>query len=228
VVILVSVSIIVMTSSQRRHEAEISAVGSRDFVSASASPPVAASSAAPLASPAATEPASIAGSTASASGASASPTMETLPLPIRLRIKTLGVRARVVPVGLDKAGAVAIPKDVDKVGWYELGVPPGASRGSAVLAGHRDGTGQGRGVFYSVGQLNVGDKMMVRTADGVKHGYRVVARELISKHRLPLDELFSVDGPPRLTLISCGGYYDEANGGYQDNVVVTAVPVKAN
>lgn len=154
--------------------------------------------------------------------------METLPLPIRLRIKTLGVRARVVPVGLDKAGAVAIPKDVDKVGWYELGVPPGASRGSAVLAGHRDGTGQGRGVFYSVGQLNVGDKMMVRTADGVKHGYRVVARELISKHRLPLDELFSVDGPPRLTLISCGGYYDEANGGYQDNVVVTAVPVKAN
>ena len=79
----------------------------------------------------------------------------------------------------------------------------------------------------AVGQLTVGDTMTVRTADGVKHRYRVVARELISKGRLPVTELFAVDGPPRLTIISCGGYYDEANGGYQDNVVVTAVPAKA-
>ena len=35
----------------------------------------------------------------------------------------------------------------------------------------------------------------------------------------------AIEGDPRLTLISCGGYYDRANGGYQDNVVVTAVPV---
>jgi hypothetical protein len=28
-----------------------------------------------------------------------------------------------------------------------------------------------------------------------------------------------------LTLISCGGYYDPADGGYQDNIVISAVPV---
>ena len=55
--------------------------------------------------------------------------------------------------------------------------------------------------------------------------YRVVSRELISKKRLPLEELFAIDGPARLTLISCGGYYDHDNGGYQDNVVVTAIPL---
>jgi hypothetical protein len=53
----------------------------------------------------------------------------------------------------------------------------------------------------------------------------VVSRESILKKRLPYEELFAVDGPPRLTLISCGGYYDKDNGGYQDNVVVTAVPM---
>ncbi len=54
---------------------------------------------------------------------------------------------------------------------------------------------------------------------------RSSSRESILKKRLPYEELFAVDGPPRLTLISCGGYYDPDNGGYQDNVVVTAVPL---
>ena len=224
-VILVSVAIIVINATQRRQEAEISTVGSRAFVTASS--PASSAAAPSAAAPASSTPTAGAVPSSTSATASPSPTVDALPIPVHLRIKSLGVRARIVPVGLDKAGAVKIPKDVEKVGWYELGVPPGATRGSAVLAGHRDGTGQGRGVFYAVGQLTVGDTMTVRTADGVKHRYRVVARELISKGRLPLTELFAVDGPPRLTIISCGGYYDEANGGYQDNVVVTAVPAKA-
>ena len=100
---------------------------------------------------------------------------------------------------------------------------PGAPQGSAVLVAHRDGRVQGHGVFYDLGQLSVGDKVVVTDAAGTKLKYKVVARELISKKGLPLKELFAIDGPHRLTLISCGGYYDKNNGGYQDNVVVTAV-----
>jgi LPXTG-site transpeptidase (sortase) family protein len=147
-----------------------------------------------------------------------------LSAPVRVRIPQIGVKAEVLPVGLDKAKAVAIPEDIMKVGWYELGVPPGASQGSAVLVAHRDGRVQGHGVFYNLGQLGLGDKVFVTTSAGEKLAYSVVSRELISKKRLPLKELFAIDGPPRLTLISCGGYYDRNNGGYQDNVVVTAVP----
>ncbi len=38
-------------------------------------------------------------------------------------------------------------------------------------------------------------------------------------------ELFARSGPARLTVITCGGPYLADQGGYQDNVVVTAVPV---
>lgn len=144
--------------------------------------------------------------------------------PTRLRIGTLGIDAPIVRVALDDASAVEIPRDVGIVGWYELGVPPGAYRGSAVLVGHRDGRAQGHGAFYDLGLLNVGDRIGVTDATGRTLRFVVVARESIAKRRVPYEELFAVDGPPRLTLISCGGYYDPTNGGYQDNVIVTAVP----
>jgi LPXTG-site transpeptidase (sortase) family protein len=140
-------------------------------------------------------------------------------------IPALDVDTKIFPVGLDKNRAIEIPEDIRYVGWYELGVPPGVDRGSAVLVAHRDGREQGRGVFYFLGSLDVGDKVVVKTSAGEELPYKVVSRESILKKRLPYEELFAVDGDPRLTLISCGGYYDPDNGGYQDNVVVTAVPM---
>ncbi len=145
--------------------------------------------------------------------------------PVRVSIPALDVNTKIFPVGLDKNKAIEIPEDIRYVGWYELGVPPGVDRGSAVLVAHRDGREQGRGVFYFLGNLDVGDKVVVKTSAGEELPYKVVSRESILKKRLPYEELFAVDGDPRLTLISCGGYYDPNNGGYQDNVVVTAVPM---
>lgn len=151
---------------------------------------------------------------------------EVVPIPVQIDIPSLRVATGVLPVGLDAAQAVDIPTDITKVGWYELGVPPGASRGSAVIVGHRDGKEQGHGVFYDLGRLSPGDQISVVNSAQKTLTYRVVARQFISKKRLPVQELFAVTGPPRLTLISCGGYYDRDNGGYQDNVVVTAVKAK--
>jgi hypothetical protein len=150
----------------------------------------------------------------------------TFAVPRRVDIPAIGVGTKVVPVGLEVDGAIEIPDDIRLVGWYELGVPPGADRGSAVLVAHRDGREQGRGVFYDLGLLEVDDEVVVRTDEGQDLVFAVVSRESIRKQRLPYEELFAVDGPPRLTLISCGGEYDSDAGGYQDNVVVTAVPVE--
>ena len=146
-----------------------------------------------------------------------------IPIPVRVKIPRLAVDAVVLPVGLDAANVVEVPSDIRVVGWYKLGVPPGAYRGSAVLVGHRDGRAQGRGVFYDLGLLDVGDRIAVSGESNESLNFRVVARESIDKKRVPYEELFAVDGPPRLTLISCGGFYDVQNGGYQENVVVTAV-----
>ena len=145
--------------------------------------------------------------------------------PGHLAIPAIDVETRVVPVGLDESRGVAVPDDIRLVGWWKLGVPPGAGQGSAVLVGHRDGVEQGRGVFYGLGALTVGDRVIVTDDAGRPREFRVSAREYIRKRALPVEELFAVDGPPRLTLISCGGPYVRSQGGYQDNLVVTALPV---
>ncbi len=51
----------------------------------------------------------------------------------------------------------------------------------------------------------VGDEVVLTDAAGTTTRWRVVSRELIEKQVLPLDRLFTRAGPPRLTLITCGG-----------------------
>jgi LPXTG-site transpeptidase (sortase) family protein len=208
------VAVLGLSQWQANKDTDIESIGSRPAATASPSPspsPSASASFSPTPS------------------LSASPSVEPSPLmiaaPVRVRIPAINVDTKVLPVGLDKNNAIEIPEDIRYVGWYELGVPPGVDRGSAVLVAHRDGRVQGRGVFYFLGNLKLGDKVIVKNSAGEDLPYKVVARELIKKKKLPYEELFAVDGPPRLTLISCGGYYDPNNGGYQDNVVVTAVPM---
>ncbi len=212
----VGVVIIGWTQWQAYEEANVATVGSR--------PSVSESSAAASPSASASEPSPTATRSTPIPSATPTPTVTMYPVPRRVRIPAIDVATRVVPVGIDENEALEVPDDVRLVGWYDLGVPPGADRGSAVLVAHRDSRTQGHGVFYDLGRLDVGDPVTVRNDAGEELRYSVVSRESIRKKRLPYEELFAIDGPPRLTLISCGGYYDPNNGGYQDNVVVTAVP----
>jgi sortase (surface protein transpeptidase) len=135
-----------------------------------------------------------------------------------------GVDAPVVDTGVDERGGMAVPHDIRTVGWYRFGAGPGAAAGSAVLAGHVDDKIQGRGAFYRLANLPAGSPVEVTLADGTVVTYRVSAVERVPKTVLPADRLFARDGPPQLALITCGGAFDRAKGGYTDNVVVTAAP----
>jgi hypothetical protein len=145
------------------------------------------------------------------------------PRPVRITIATIGVRGRVVPVGVEAGtGNVQVPADVDTVGWYRFGPTPGAE-GSAVLLGHVDSRTQGLGVFYRLRELVPGDLVHVDLADGTWASFRVVARRSYPKSDLPAD-LFGRAGRPLVALVTCGGSFDEATRSYDDNVVVFAVP----
>ena len=72
----------------------------------------------------------------------------------------------------------------------------------------------------------MGTEVVVTDAAGTMQRWRVVSRELIQKQVLPLDRLFARDGPPRLTLITCGGPFLPEFGSYRDNVVVVAEPLR--
>ena len=54
--------------------------------------------------------------------------------------------------------------------------------------------------------------------------YVVTERYQVDKDELPIEQIFVADGPPGLTLITCGGVFDGGARSYEDNIVVRAVP----
>ncbi|WP_448614784.1 class F sortase [Modestobacter sp. URMC 112] len=146
-----------------------------------------------------------------------------VPPPVRLAVPALGVDTAVDPVGVGDDGSMALPDDVDRVGWYRFGPVPGAG-GSAVLAGHVDGWDQGLGALAPLRGAEVDDEVLVTDGAGTVTRWRVVGREVLEKRALPLDTLFARTGDPRLVLVTCGGPYLPELRSYRDNVVVVAVP----
>ncbi len=145
-------------------------------------------------------------------------------IPATVRIPSLGVVSRVVQVGVDPDGGMQIPEDVATVGWYRFGPAP-ADPGATVIAGHVDSRVLGRGAFFDLILLEVGDRVEVELDDGTVRLYEVRGREVIDKDVIPLEDVFDRQGAPRLVLITCGGPFDRGSGHYESNVVVVAVPV---
>ncbi len=143
-------------------------------------------------------------------------------VPVRLAIPTLGVDAQVVPVGLEPNGEMQVPP-ADQAGWYFYGPRPGEADGTAVLAAHVDYGGQ-RGVFFDLRSLEVGAEVVVTDESGVPRRFVVTERFQVDKDQLPIEQIFVADGPPGLTLITCGGSFDSGARSYRDNIVVRATP----
>ncbi len=143
--------------------------------------------------------------------------------PVGLRIDRLSVDAPVDSYGVDSSGQMDVPDNVTDVGWYKFGPSPGEP-GSAVLAAHVDLAGSGPGVFFDLDSLEEGDRVIVVHEDGSESPFRVVARATYEKEELPLDVIFSREGPAVLTLITCGGGFNRDIARYDSNVVVYAVP----
>jgi hypothetical protein len=145
--------------------------------------------------------------------------------PRRFRIPSLGITAPIVPVGIaPRSGELALPPDPSEVAWYRFGAAPGEA-GSAVLAAHVDLGGR-PGVFFALSRIAVGARVAVDDARGRVHRFTVVARRSYLKRRLPLGLIFADHGRPFLTLVTCGGAFDEATRHYESNVVVFAVPAR--
>jgi sortase (surface protein transpeptidase) len=143
-------------------------------------------------------------------------------VPVGLSIPALGVESQVVPVGLEPNGEMEVPP-ADQAGWYFYGPRPGEADGTAVIAAHVDYGGQ-RGVFFDLRSLQVGAEIVVTDEAGAPQRFVVTERYQVDKNQLPIEQIFVADGPPGLTLITCGGDFDGGARSYRDNIVVRAVP----
>jgi hypothetical protein len=140
--------------------------------------------------------------------------------PAELSIPRLGVRSRLVDLGVDATGAMEVPQDPALAGWYTLGPTPGAL-GPAVIAGHVDMNGK-PAVFYRLGTMRVGDQVAVARADGRTAIFAVTSVAKYAKASFPTASVFGSIDYAGLRLITCGGVFDQSIGHYADNVVVFA------
>ena len=121
-------------------------------------------------------------------------------------------------------GGLDLPRDAATVAWWGSGSSPGDGAGSVVLAAHVSYDGQ-RGPFTDLADLDRGDVVVVTSADGTDHRYRVDDVRQADKDALDRAALFRTTGPASLALVTCGGAYDARTRSYASNVVVTARPV---
>jgi sortase (surface protein transpeptidase) len=160
---------------------------------------------------------------ADAAGRFRSPrTVAAVPVPVRLRIPSIGVDTPLEQVGLDADGTIAAPRRFQDGAWYRGGPRPGQP-GPAVLLGHVD-TKRGPAVFYRLATLRPGAAVLVERADGSTARFRVSGRMQVAKSRFPADLVYGPTLAPSLRLVTCGGSFDRTTGHYRDNVVVSAVP----
>lgn len=141
----------------------------------------------------------------------------------QVRMPVVGMDAPVRRVGVARDGQMALPPNPDVVGWYRYGPSPGEDAGSVVLAGHVDTYEHGLGQLARLRDVVRGDLVVVTTADDKRHRYVVVRKQRFEKQALP-GWVFGRGGDERLHMITCVGDYDAEEGGYDQNLVVTARP----
>jgi sortase (surface protein transpeptidase) len=144
-------------------------------------------------------------------------------VPVWIDIPKIGTHAEIVPLGLEEDGAMAAPTDPDTVGWFEQG--PGIGwPGNMLLDGHVDWGGRLR-VFGLLKTLSPGDEITLTDADGLSRSYAVVWTRLFEAETAPLDEIFTTEPLESVTLITCGGEFDQAARMYVSRWVVRAEPI---
>ena len=143
--------------------------------------------------------------------------------PVRVQVPSLGIDMPIEGVGLD-GDAMALPANPAVAAWYRYGSAPGSPAGSTVVAAHVDSLVYNLGPFAELADAPAGTEIVLQTADGVAHRYTIASVDVVEKPAVPWAAVFDRLGPPRLTLVTCGGEFDYDARRYLSNVLVTAEP----
>jgi LPXTG-site transpeptidase (sortase) family protein len=156
-----------------------------------------------------------------ATPADASDTCERGPVPITLRIPAIGVDAP-IEVLETVAGVMQQPSDEVHVAWYKESARLGEV-GNIWLAAHLNCWGFPQAVFSDLKLLREGDEVTVLDASETPFHYTVEWVRQESNLEPPRQEVLGMTGHEAVTLITCGGEWDNTISEYNERTVARAV-----
>ncbi|MBR0460603.1 class F sortase [Candidatus Saccharibacteria bacterium] len=142
-----------------------------------------------------------------------------------LIIDKLGIKARVIEVGINNEGELATPRSIFDVGWYGLSAKPGQA-GTMLMDGHNGGPTK-VGVFKYTPSLKEGDIITVERGDGAIFKYSVTDNVTIpladADAYMETAQQSPVEGAQSLTLITCTGEWSQPQQTYLSRQFTRAV-----
>ena len=127
------------------------------------------------------------------------------------------MQSSIVDLGQNADGTVEVPSRFHLVGWYKFAVSPGQV-GPSVFLGHVDSQ-SGPGVFYRLGQLRIGDRVVVKRRDGRSVVFAITGVREYSKASFPSIDVYGNTSTPTIRLVTCGGAFDSVTRHYLSNIV---------
>lgn len=141
--------------------------------------------------------------------------------PKKITIKSIDVDTYIQKVGVDQNRQIAVPTNINLTGWFVDGARPGES-GLSIIDGHFDGNSRD-GVFARLAEVKANDEVAIEMGSGEVRTFRV-KRVTTVKTEAAAAELFSQDPSitSQLSLITCGGTFNDANRSYDQRIIVVA------
>ncbi len=141
-------------------------------------------------------------------------------VPVRVAIPSEQIDTSLLRLGLNADGSLQVPWKPLLAGWY-TGSPTPGELGPAIIAGHVDSWATGPAVFYHLGDVRVGARVVVTRADRSVADFRVTAVTSYPKTAFPTDRVYGDVNRAELRLITCANW-NSTTQEYDDNVVVFA------
>lgn len=152
------------------------------------------------------------------------PTAPVVPagVPATIDIKSIGVSASIMSLGLAADRSIAAPTDDVRAGWYtgsaQLGQP-----GTVFIDGHY-GTHASKGVFYDLARASYGEIITIKDGAGKSFDYSIVSTKTVNVQNVDMAEALrsgnvSTHG---LTIITCAGTYNVGENSYNQRTIVYA------
>lgn len=137
------------------------------------------------------------------------------------KIKILDKEILVEKIGLQSDGQLDTPSVWENAGWYTKSAKT-AEKGNIIIDGHYDTDWGGQAAFWGLKNLNLNDKVFLTDELGQVFTYQVTDSFYVDITDPARVEIFEETDEPTLTLVTCGGVWNQIAGTYDKRLVIKA------